>query len=615
MKNCDVFFQQINKRITVPAGTLLSEACIDAGIFLDLVCGGEGICGKCRVLIRQEDRMESVLACRKEVTESITVILPEEALKQQEVPILENGDEVWRLPAGHFKPAIQKIYVDKAALTVSSEITHVNRIRQLVTGNQKMMYGEDLTLSYPAMKQLDFHLHNPAVDGFTLVTDRGQVIDIQAGDTTPHLYGAAVDIGTTTLVLYLYDMCTGRLLGVYSDRNPQGFWGADVISRIMHCTTHEVGTNELQHSVIGAINDMIRKAGVAIPGVETNLYHFMVCGNTTMQHLFHGYRPKDLGQSPFRALHHETIESRGMDLGLRCPLNARITFLPLIGGFVGADTTAVLLSVRQDQCKRLIIDLGTNGEIAVGSEERYRAASTACGPAFEGAGLSCGMRASAGAIEGLEVIDGKLVVRIIGDGLAAGICGSGVVDLVSVLRRNGILESSGRLLDRSTFQQRHSQNELAERLIKVEGLNAFMAVSPDESTSNKGVYVTQKDIRQIQLAKSAIYTGCLMLLERSGIKGEELDEILLAGAFGNYIHIGNAQQIGLLPQFKGVLTRSVGNAAGTGVQRALLDQREEIRSRELADRVIHVELAADPEFQAKYLSHLAFVGQDERFST
>jgi uncharacterized 2Fe-2S/4Fe-4S cluster protein (DUF4445 family) len=380
----------------------------------------------------------------------------------------------------------------------------------------------------------------------------------------------------------------------------------------MHCTTHEAGTNELQHSVIGAINDMIQKAGEAFPGVDTNLYHFMVCGNTTMQHLFHGYHPGDLGQAPFRALHHEAIESRGVDLGLRCPENARVAFLPLMGGFVGADTTAVLLSVRQDQRKRLIIDLGTNGEIAVGSEKGYRVASTACGPAFEGAGLSCGMRASAGAIEGLEVIDGKLVPRIIGDGLAAGICGSGVVDLVSVLLRNGILESSGRLLDRSTFQQRHSQNQLAERLMKVEGLNAFLVVSPEESSSNGGVYVTQKDIRQIQLAKSAIYTGCLMLLERSGITGEELDEILLAGAFGHYIHIGNAQHIGLLPHFKGVLTRSVGNAAGTGVQRALLDQREEIRSRELADRVIHIQLATDPRFQEEYLLHLAFGGKDER---
>jgi uncharacterized 2Fe-2S/4Fe-4S cluster protein (DUF4445 family) len=221
MKNCDVFFQQMNKRITVPAGTLLSEACIDAGIFLDLVCGGEGICGKCRILIRQEDRMESVLACRTSVNNSITVILPEEALKQPEIPILENGDEMRRLSATLFNPAVQKMYVDKASLAISTEITFVNQIRQYVTGNQKLMSGEDLTISYPAMKQLDFHLHNPAVDGFTLVTDRGQVIDIQAGDTTSHLYGAAVDIGTTTLVLYLYDMCTGRLLGVYSDRNPQ----------------------------------------------------------------------------------------------------------------------------------------------------------------------------------------------------------------------------------------------------------------------------------------------------------------------------------------------------------------------------------------------------------
>ena len=606
METIQIYFKQMKQRIAVASGTLLSETFQIAGMPLDLACGGEGLCGKCRVQILRQEGLESVLACQTRIVENVTVLLPEEVLKKQKGPVLTDGEESRRFQLVHFNPAVQKICIEKEKLKLSRENNYFDSLRYQMAQQIKTPVHNSFLMAYPEMKKLDQMLSNQEIDQFTLVLDQREVIDLQVGDTTSMLYGAAIDIGTTTLVMYLYDLTNGDLLGVYSDMNPQTAWGFDVISRIMYGANHENGTEALQNAVIKALNSMIDEAASSFPVLKTNLYQLVMGGNTTMHHLFHGFNPKELGQTPFRALQYQLMESEGKDGGLSCPEKARIVFLPLLGVFVGADTTAVLLSMEEDEQQRLIIDLGTNGEIAVGSRGKYLVASTACGPALEGAGLSCGMMAAPGAVEKVELRDGQVEMQIIGNTLASGLCGSGVVDLMAVLLREGIVDASGRMLDRETFNQRYSDHPLADRLFKIGNINAFMVAPKERSQREGGVYLTQKDIRQIQLAKSAIYTGCLMLLEKAGMCGGDLDEILLAGAFGNYIHVGNAQQIGLIPHFEGVLTRSVGNAAGTGLQQVLLNFEEKKRSEKVARQVVHVELANDPVFQEQYVQHLEF---------
>ena len=606
MERIQIYLKQMKQRIAVAPGTLLSEAFQLAEVPLDLACGGEGLCGKCRVQIFREDSLESVLACQTRITENVTVLLPEEALRKQKGPVLTDGEENRKFLRAPFNPAVRKICIEKEKLKSSHENNYFDALRWQMNQQIKTPEGNSFHVAYPEMKKLDQMLCSHEIDQFTLVLDYREVIDFQIGDTTSLLYGAAIDIGTTTLAMYLHDLTNGDLLGVYSDVNPQTSWGSDVISRIMYGVNHENGTDALQNAVIKALDSMIDEAALSFPVLKPNLYQLVMGGNTTMHHLFHGFNPKELGQTPFRALRYKLMKSEGKDIGLSCPEKARIIFLPLLGGFVGADTTAVLLSVEEDKRQRLIIDLGTNGEIAMGNKEKYLVASTACGPALEGAGLTCGMRAAPGAVEKVQIKDGEVEMQIIGNTLASGICGSGAVDLVAVLLREGVVDASGRMLDRETFHERYPDHPFVEHLFKSENTNAFMVASKERSQWEDGVYLTQKDIRQIQLAKSAIYTGCLMLIEKAGMCGGDLDEILLAGAFGNYIDTGNAQQIGLIPHFEGVKIRSVGNAAGAGLQQALLNHEEKKRSEKVARQVVHVELANDPLFQEQYMRHLEF---------
>ena len=604
MAQIKILFIQYNKTIRLPAGTLLSEACRQAGLPMDLLCGGGGICGKCRVLLQQQDRLESVLACQTRVMEDLTVVMPEGKLEKPENQFLTEGDGSREKGRRLFVPALRKKSIHKADLKRSLASSTVEAVEQIIT--QDDVSAIHFKLPWRQMKQLDEMISNPETEKFTLILNRGKVMGVQEGDTTSRLYGAAVDIGTTSLVMYLYDLTRGEQVGVYSGKNPQSAWGADVISRILHAEVDKEGTRELQLAVIRGINSMIEEAAEAFPEIRRDLWQLVMGGNSAMHHLLFGFSTKELGQKPFRTLCRHQTETSGKELGLCAPEQTRVIFLPLLGGFVGADITAVLLSVKEDYRQRLIIDLGTNGEIALGSGTKYRVASTACGPALEGAGLTCGMRAAAGAIERVDMKKGQVKVGVIGGGKASGICGSGVVDLVAELLRQGVLEASGRMLDRDSFVHQNPYSPLAERLVTIGDGNAFMIAFPEESHREEGVYLTQKDLRQIQMATSAIYTGCFMLMEKAGISQEDLDEILLAGAFGNYIHIGNAQQIGMIPCFEGVAARSVGNAAGTGLQQVLLDCREEKRGKELAKQVLHMELAEEPSFQEQFMKHLEF---------
>lgn len=425
------------------------------------------------------------------------------------------------------------------------------------------------------------------------------------------LLGAAVDIGTTTVVVYLYDLVSVRRLAVTSGPNRQAAYGADVVSRIAAATRDGGrGLDRLRRAVHETVAGLLARACAEARVSAADVRELVAVGNTAMHHLFLGLDPTCLGRAPFRPA------CRGMvsvpaasfpELGL--DPHGHVVFLPVIAGYLGADTTAVILATGQHLAarNRLIIDIGTNGEIVLGGRDGLWACSAAAGPALEGAGLSCGMRAGPGAVDEVRLEEGRVHVTTIGGGSPRGLCGSGVVSAVAELLRAGLLTPAGRL--RTAARPEGGPDLLAGASGSPEAASEGVVLVPaEESATGRPIVLTQADVRAVQLAKAAIAAGIEVLLTTTGVPKESVSEVLLAGAFGNYLDIADAKTIGLLPDLPGVPVRPVGNAAGAGAQLALLSAEARAEAERIAARVTHVELGGRPEFEAAFIRHLALTG-------
>jgi len=589
-----VFFPYQDKTILVDLNTTVASACAMAGFPLDMVCGGKGRCGKCKVDIIKNGIKSTVLACQEIITTELQILLEENQINKK-ANILTQG--LW--DSVDFDPAVKKIHLKKEdckAPTGYGTWDHINDL-----------FGHSIE-NFPldVLQKSPYILHSESSEGMDVVIWTNELIDIRQGER--EIYGFAVDIGTTTVVGYFYNLSTGKMMGVYSSLNGQVSEGADVISRIVACIENPEGLGRLQGKIIDTLNNLVEQA-VKQHNIDYNdIYYMALCGNSAMQHLFLGLYPEYLGKYPFTSITRSEVITKAKQLNLKINPNAVIHFLPLIGGFVGADTVAVLLSLPESTGCRLILDLGTNGEIVIGNKDKMLAASTAAGPALEGAGIRMGMRGTNGAIERVTIEDGRVKFKVIGDENPIGICGSGLIDAVAEMLRVGIINEKGRLLSREDYlAQCTSENrDLANHLEKIDEINAFVLTSQEQAKNGIKIYLTQKDIRAVQLAKGAIYTGCMLLIKEYGIDPAELEEILIAGAFGNYIDISKGQYIGLLPHFEGVPTRSIGNAAGAGVQRFLLSKEAQKQTAEIQKKITHVELASNPNFKNEYFSNLNF---------
>lgn len=575
MKTYNVSFINQNLEMKVEENTTVAMACQEAGFPLDLVCGGRGTCGKCRVDVETTEGMSSVLACRTKITSDITIYILEDDFSKKP-KILSHADEDFR-----FNPSLKKTYVE---------------IKEIKKRKNEFLSGSSLHV----LRKFSGMLNQKGLKGITFVEYGNEVIDVQEGDTSEYLYGAAVDIGTTTVVMYIYDMNTGKLLKTGSGLNAQVSSGADVISRISSGSSRE-GLIDLNGKIIYTLNNLADNAKIDVPHLDENLYNIVLCGNSTMQHLALGLRPDRLGLSPFTSITRDFVECFGYETGISCPERCRVVFLPLLGGFVGADTTAVLLAAGDSEKQRLIVDMGTNGEIAVGSGDGWYVASTACGPALEGGSIRCGMRGTTGAVEKFEITDEKIMIKVIGDTVPSGICGSGIIDVTAELLRNGIIDSTGRMLDSSEYSEKKPGSDLSSCLRYIDGINSFVIYENGENS----VYINQKDIRQVQLAKSSICSGCLALLKLMSMEAAEIDEALVAGAFGNYINLENARYIGLLPKgLPGI--RSMGNGAGKGTAMFLLDRDLRKKCRKIIQNTTHYELADDNYYAGIYMENMNF---------
>jgi uncharacterized 2Fe-2S/4Fe-4S cluster protein (DUF4445 family) len=401
-------------------------------------------------------------------------------------------------------------------------------------------------------------------------------------------YFAAFDIGTTTVAGYLLDASDGRTLAVESSLNPQAQYGADVIQRANYVLEH--GVEELAECIHAKVNELLAALADAAGAQLQDIFQVSIAGNTCMHHLFLGISPSSLTHAPYTPAFAQGLTLRAAEYGIMIHPKGQLLMLPDIAGYVGADTIGCLLALHPDsqEAVSLMLDIGTNGEMVLGNRDRLVTCSTAAGPAFEGAKITCGMRGASGAVDHVSFEDGNWNYTTVGGAPAVGLCGSGLIDLVAQLRLQGLIDESGRLESGQEDPQR------------------FVLVSPEKAGNETGVYLTQRDIREVQLAKGAIAAGFQLLLKELSITEADVERVYIAGAFGNYMDPISAGVLGLLPRSLIDRVIPVGNAAGEGARIALVNAQERVQSDVLARKIDFVELAASAEFQDCFVDQLDF---------
>ena len=427
----------------------------------------------------------------------------------------------------------------------------------------------------------------------------------QAKAAPDKIFGIAVDIGTTTVVTKLINMADGQCLATEAVLNPQSRYGDDVISRIAYAQTDEK-LAELQKTIIDCVNDLTTKLCKKTSIDAKHIYEMCVVGNTTMNHIFLKLPVTQLGQAPYKAFSLDAHDLPAGELALRINPAGNIHTVENIAGFVGSDTTAVALAVDINSAEEttLVVDIGTNGELVLGTKSKLYAASCAAGPALEGARITCGSRAARGAIEAVVINGDDIDLDVIGNCPARSICGSGLIDAVAVMLNLGIIDATGRFAEPQKLQDKLPP-AIFSRIIEEDGQSAF-CLNSAANVSERKVFLTQRDIRETQLAKAAIRAGIRLLQKRFGLEDCDIEHILLAGAFGNYIRKESALRIGLLPAVPVEKIRFVGNAAASGARMILLNRQCRELAGELARKIEYIEIAHEPEFQDVYADSMLF---------
>ena len=567
----NVRFIPEGRTVALEAGATLLDAQIAADLSTDAPCGGKGTCGKCAVQYRPvgDSAWRVALACQTRVDGDM------------EVHRLRDGERLQVLTegigsgAGAWDPMVRtlRLHVEPCARGESTaDWTRLCAALAAETGRSEWR------LSLSACRELGRLLAQTKGDVWAVVCGEW-VLDVRA--EKPRAFMAAFDLGTTSIAGYLIDCDGGAVAATAGMANPQARYGGDVISRA-DCALAN-GAQPLADCAREAIDALARRM-CAEAGVDVSqVYAVMMAGNTAMHHLFLGISPDSLVRAPYNPVLSGPVDVEAASCAVRVHPAARLYFLPVIGGFVGADTVACLLSGgwRTRRRRTLMIDIGTNGELVLGDCHRRLACSTAAGPALEGAKITCGMRAADGAVDRVWLEGETLRWHVIGDGLARGICGSGLVDLVAALLACGALDEGGRLED-----------------------DRF-------DIGDTGVYLTQKDVREVQLAKAAIAAGIRLMARRLGVALESIEEVDIAGAFGNYIDPDSACAIGLIPAELRRKIVPVGNAAGEGAKLALMDASVWNTAETLARETEFLELATLPEFQDEFVDQLSFSDEED----
>lgn len=622
-----VIFMPSGRRRNVPQGTSLLDAAREMGVEIESICGGKLTCGKCLVRIEEgtfqkhgitsasnhvtpQSETEQKLIQRKSgngyrcsctalVNDDVLVFVPEASRANKQI-IRKSARDL----AIEIAPALRQVYVEVDSAELGEHRGDWGRLQTALADQWDL---RDLTIDLPVLRTLQPILREGKWNvTVTLWQDR-EVIDVRAG-YDEGIYGLAVDIGSTTVAGYLCNLQTGEILATESVMNPQITYGEDLMSRISYCMLNPNGVTKLHRAIIGALNKLATTATAEAGLTPQDIHDTVLVGNTTMTHLLLGIDPLELGGAPFALANRDAMDIKARDLRLKFHPSSYVHILPSEAGHVGADNVGALIA--EEPYKQadtvLMVDVGTNAEIILGNHDWMLSASSPTGPAFEGAQIAYGMRAAPGAIERVRIDPQTLTgrFRVIGedrwsnewdDGenhpnhLATGICGSGIIEVVAEMFRVGVISADGRFnptltSDRITWDGRKGN---------------YILATADETATGEPILVTQDDVRNIQLAKAALYAGCKLLMNRANITS--VDRILLAGAFGSYIDPQYAMLLGLIPNCALENVHAVGNAAGDGARIALLNRHKRGEAQRIAHWVRYIETAVDPDFQNEFV--------------
>jgi uncharacterized 2Fe-2S/4Fe-4S cluster protein (DUF4445 family) len=627
-----VVFMPSGRRGRFAGDTTVLQAARDLGLGIESICGGRLTCGKCKVRVEEgefakhgmkssadhltgADEAERLLlhsmhaddcrlSCTAQITGDLLVFIPEESRAHKQVIRKAATDRIIDV-----NPAIRQVYVQVDTAELGE---HRGDWRRVQDALEREWGLTDLAIDVLALRRLQLALRQGKWGITVVVWNDREVLDIKPG-YVEGIYGLAVDVGSTTVAVYLCDLRTGAVLATESTMNPQISYGEDLMSRVSYAMMNEDGTEKMHDAIIKALNKLAAQAAYSVGLRARDIYEMVAVGNTTMVHLLLGIDPRELGGAPFALANRDAMDIKARDLGLKLHPAAYLHVLPSEAGHVGADNVGVLIAEephRQPEIE-LIVDVGTNAEIVLGNDQWLLSASSPTGPAFEGAQISAGMRAAPGAIERVRVdrTTGRANFRVIGEArwsdewdfsentaayeqpqhLASGICGSGIIEAIAELYLAGILLPDGRF----------NPSQTNDRMVWEGRRGSYLLALPEQTVSGQALYVTQDDVRNIQLAKAALYAGAKLLMKRAGV--ERVERIVLAGAFGSYIDPLYALVLGLIPDCDPQKIVAVGNAAGDGARIALLDRQKRREAQELAVRAQYIETAVAADFQDEFV--------------
>ncbi|MEE4241427.1 MAG: ASKHA domain-containing protein, partial [Desulfopila sp.] len=663
-----IIFQPSGCRGEVPKGITIIEASRKLGVDIETLCGGKGVCGKCVVRIEdgifekygiksstshvspwQEEEGRFIgdekrkkgfrLGCLGRIQGDLLIFVPEESRAGKQVV----SKEARKIHIDH-NPAVNIYHVRVEAPSFEDPTGDFERICKGLEDN----YGlKDLRIDINALRQLPGALRKGDWEVTISVWMGQEVIRVRPGLCVTS-YGLAIDIGTTTVAGYLCDLSTMEVIDTVLLMNPQCKYGEDVMSRITYHMTNAGGLEQMSDDIIEGLNWMIDQAvknthsptgkvrsengkeGSGPPLAEAGKTHLCLSNediedvtigcNTAMHHILLKIDPQYVGVAPFPPAIHRSVDLKGRDLGLRINPGANIFILPIEAGFIGADNVGVMIAEAPYDSEdiQLIIDIGTNGELILGNKKKFISSSCATGPALEGAQLSCGMRAAPGAIERIRIdpetkdVDYKVIGRDSWrkyskpqDMKVKGVCGSGILDVLAELYCAGIILKSG------AFNQKSLKNHPRFRNNPETNILEFVLAWAEETSIEKDITITQKDVRQIQLAKGALYAGCKLMLKRIGAK--KVDRLKIAGAFGTHVDRQKALIMGMFPDCDIDIVTSVGNAAGDGYRAALLNVEKRKEANWVARNVEYIELTVEPDFQREFMEAMHLPHMKDEF--
>ena len=620
MKNSNykVHFFPVDVTVEIEQGKTILDAAYKGDIFVNALCGGDGTCGKCKV-IHGSGMIESmptthvsvseaqkgyVLACSTKVMGDLEVIIPEESkLDKSQIlvssfPQFPGSQAAATSKAKHFKqdPLVNKIYLELPQPSLDDSMADYERLCQGIMVKTGIPL-EKFTANIAVLKHLPKLLRESKwMVTVTLGHHHAfvEILEVQPGDVSANNYGVAVDVGTTTVVAHLLNLSKSETVYIEATYNSQIKYGDDYIQRIIYAEQNdamEVMQEVITEDVNHLISTLIKRNNLSIHDVNA-----VVCaGNTVMTHFLLGLDPTNIRKEPYLSSANRVPPMRASEVGIKINNHGLLYTLPCVGAYVGGDISSGVLAVRQDEAEvlSLLVDIGTNGEIVLGSKDWMMCCSASAGPSFEGSGISCGMRAAKGAIEKVSITSTfDVTCKTIGDAPASGICGSGLLDCLANLVRSGVIDRTG------NFQKGIN----TERLRKTDNGYEFVLVSKDKASTKRDIVITQADIQNIIRSKAAIYSGISTLVESMGMGMNDIEQVFLAGGFGNYLDIRSAITIGMLPDVPVTKVQFVGNSSVIGAKMCLFSKDAYEVAGTIASKMTYFDLMSNNKYMEEYVS-------------